>query len=93
MRQQEDVDNTMEWMENGEHPVEKVVETKANDTKKDKPRKALFPHSQLFQQWGEGLSEAQQKRAQDLFQKFGYNVYLSDQLPLDRAIPDTRDSR
>uniref|UniRef100_A0A8C3PDG3 Polypeptide N-acetylgalactosaminyltransferase n=1 Tax=Chrysemys picta bellii TaxID=8478 RepID=A0A8C3PDG3_CHRPI len=26
----------------------------------------------------------------DLFTKYGYNVYLSDRLPLDRPIPDTR---
>ncbi|XP_058413592.1 probable polypeptide N-acetylgalactosaminyltransferase 8 [Diceros bicornis minor] len=82
-----------ERMKDREHPVQKAVESKANETKKDKPQKALFPDSQLFKRWGEGLSEAQQKEAQDLFQKFGYNVYLSNQLPLDRAIPDTRDSR
>ncbi|XP_061275073.1 probable polypeptide N-acetylgalactosaminyltransferase 8, partial [Bos javanicus] len=58
-----------------------------------KPHKVLFPDSELFKKWGRDLSEAQQKEAEDLFQKFGYNVYLSDRLPLDRTLPDTRDSR
>lgn len=73
--------------------VDKAVEAKANETKKHRPREKLFPNSALFKQWGEDLSEAQQKRAEDLFQKFGYNVYLSNLLPLNRSIPDTRHSR
>ncbi len=40
-----------------------------------------------------GLSEADQRKAEDLFQKYGYNAFLSDQLPLDRELPDTRDQR
>ncbi|KAM9230198.1 LOW QUALITY PROTEIN: putative polypeptide N-acetylgalactosaminyltransferase 8 [Dugong dugon] len=59
---------------------------------KHKFHKKLFPNSQLFKQWGEGLSEAQQKKVQDFFQKFGYNVYLGNQ-PLNHTILDTRDSR
>lgn len=82
MKQQERVDNILER-----------VEAKASEMKKQKPREKLFPDSPLFKQWGEDLPEAEQKKAQDLFQKFGYNVYLSNQLPLDRPIPDTRDSR
>uniref|UniRef100_A0A673NKN9 Probable polypeptide N-acetylgalactosaminyltransferase 8 n=1 Tax=Sinocyclocheilus rhinocerous TaxID=307959 RepID=A0A673NKN9_9TELE len=34
-----------------------------------------------------------QRKAEDLFQKYGYNAFLSDQLPLDRELPDTRDHR
>uniref|UniRef100_A0A8C6WGI9 Polypeptide N-acetylgalactosaminyltransferase n=1 Tax=Neogobius melanostomus TaxID=47308 RepID=A0A8C6WGI9_9GOBI len=41
--------------------------------------------------WGTNLSEEEQKEAQTLFQLYGYNVYLSDRLPLDRALPDTRE--
>lgn len=82
MKQEERVDNILER-----------VEAKASEMKKQKPREKLFPDSPLFKQWGEDLPEAEQKKAQDLFQKFGYNVYLSNQLPLDRPIPDTRDSR
>nr|XP_032643317.1 probable polypeptide N-acetylgalactosaminyltransferase 8 isoform X1 [Chelonoidis abingdonii] len=50
----------------------------------------LFPDSILFKRWGADLTEEQQTTAQDLFTKYGYNVYLSDRLPLDRPIPDTR---
>uniref|UniRef100_UPI0037E72B73 probable polypeptide N-acetylgalactosaminyltransferase 8 isoform X2 n=1 Tax=Semicossyphus pulcher TaxID=241346 RepID=UPI0037E72B73 len=44
-------------------------------------------------EWGDNLSEEDQKEAQALFEKYGYNVFLSDRLPLDRALPDTRDKR
>ncbi|XP_011806982.1 PREDICTED: probable polypeptide N-acetylgalactosaminyltransferase 8 [Colobus angolensis palliatus] len=93
LRQQENVNNTMKRVKDEERPVLKAVEAKVNETKKHKTQMKLFPHSQLFRQWGEDLSEAQQKKAQDLFRKFGYNVYLSNQLPLNRTIPDTRDYR
>ncbi|XP_008141974.1 probable polypeptide N-acetylgalactosaminyltransferase 8 [Eptesicus fuscus] len=92
MRQQENVDNSLERVKD-EQPVQKAVEAKASETKKHRPREKLFPNSPLFKQWGEDLSEAQQERAEDLFQKFGYNVYLSNLLPLNRSIPDTRHSR
>ncbi|XP_074125696.1 LOW QUALITY PROTEIN: putative polypeptide N-acetylgalactosaminyltransferase 8 [Sminthopsis crassicaudata] len=53
----------------------------------------LYPDSELFHNWGEGLSESQQTKAQSLFMKFGYNVYLSDQLPLNRSFKDGRNPR
>ncbi|XP_077809441.1 putative polypeptide N-acetylgalactosaminyltransferase 8 isoform X3 [Macaca mulatta] len=93
LRQQENVNNTMKRAKDEERPVLKAVEAEVNETKKHKTQMKLFPHSQLFRQWGEDLSEAQQKKAQDLFRKFGYNAYLSNQLPLNRTIPDTRDYR
>ncbi|XP_055136998.2 probable polypeptide N-acetylgalactosaminyltransferase 8 isoform X3 [Symphalangus syndactylus] len=93
LRQQENVNNTLKRAKDEVRPVLKAMETKVNETKKHKTQMKLFPHSQLFRQWGEDLSEAQQKAAQDLFQKFGYNTYLSNQLPLNRTIPDTRDYR
>nr|XP_055136996.1 probable polypeptide N-acetylgalactosaminyltransferase 8 isoform X2 [Symphalangus syndactylus] len=93
LRQQENVNNTLKRAKDEVRPVLKAMETKVNETKKHKTQMKLFPHSQLFRQWGEDLSEAQQKAAQDLFQKFGYNAYLSNQLPLNRTIPDTRDYR
>ncbi|RXN33024.1 putative polypeptide N-acetylgalactosaminyltransferase 8 [Labeo rohita] len=58
-----------------------------------KPAKKLFPNSYLFKQWTVELSEDDQRKAEDLFQKYGYNAFLSDQLPLDRELPDTRDHR
>ncbi|XP_034541557.1 probable polypeptide N-acetylgalactosaminyltransferase 8 [Notolabrus celidotus] len=60
---------------------------------KEKKSKKLYPKSSLFKNWGENLSEDDQREAQGLFEKYGYNVFLSDRLPLDRTLPDTRDSR
>lgn len=70
---------------------EKQMEDDANIQKK-KPEK-LFPNSALFKTWGENLSEDDQREAQSLFEKYGYNVFLSNRLPLDRPLPDTRDPR
>ncbi|KAG1952769.1 probable polypeptide N-acetylgalactosaminyltransferase 8 [Pimephales promelas] len=58
-----------------------------------KPAKKLFPNSYLFMKWTVELSEDDQRKAEDLFQKYGYNAFLSDQIPLDRELPDTRDHR
>ncbi|XP_051819440.1 probable polypeptide N-acetylgalactosaminyltransferase 8 [Antechinus flavipes] len=58
-----------------------------------KPSRKLFPDSALFQQWGEGLTESEQIQAQNLFTQFGYNVYLSNRLPLNRSIKDIRSPR
>lgn len=56
-------------------------------------KKKLFPDSALFKEWGENLSEADQREAEALFKKYGYNVFLSDRLPLDRPLADTREPR
>lgn len=53
----------------------------------------LYPDSFLFKRWGTDLREEEQTVAQNLFIKYGYNVYLSDRLPLDRPIRDTRSPR
>ncbi|CAI5664896.1 unnamed protein product [Oreochromis niloticus] len=53
----------------------------------------LYPNSVLFTKWGDGLTEQEQKEAEGLFQIYGYNAFLSNQLPLDRKLEDTRDSR
>uniref|UniRef100_UPI0037E92C0C probable polypeptide N-acetylgalactosaminyltransferase 8 n=1 Tax=Semicossyphus pulcher TaxID=241346 RepID=UPI0037E92C0C len=53
----------------------------------------LHPDSILFAKWGQGLSEEEQKEAEALFHLYGYNVFLSNQLPNDRKLPDTRDNR
>ncbi|XP_028440148.1 probable polypeptide N-acetylgalactosaminyltransferase 8 [Perca flavescens] len=64
-----------------------------NETPQEKKSNKLFPKSALLTTWGENLSEDDQREAQALFDKYGYNVFLSDRLPLDRALPDTRDPR
>ncbi|XP_026097339.1 probable polypeptide N-acetylgalactosaminyltransferase 8 [Carassius auratus] len=70
------------------------VEEKSLKIKNEtKPAKKLFPNSNLFKVWTVELSEDDQRKAEDLFQKYGYNAFLSDQLPLDRELPDTRDHR
>uniref|UniRef100_A0A3P8YRV3 Polypeptide N-acetylgalactosaminyltransferase n=1 Tax=Esox lucius TaxID=8010 RepID=A0A3P8YRV3_ESOLU len=56
----------------------------------EKKASKLYPKSPLFKNWGENLSEEDQKEAQALFEKYGYNVFLSDRLPLNRVLPDTR---
>ncbi|XP_060784325.1 probable polypeptide N-acetylgalactosaminyltransferase 8 isoform X1 [Neoarius graeffei] len=53
----------------------------------------LFPQSALFRTWGRNLSNDDQREAEAGFQKYGYNVYLSDRLPIDRVLPDTCDPR
>ncbi|XP_030006916.1 probable polypeptide N-acetylgalactosaminyltransferase 8 isoform X2 [Sphaeramia orbicularis] len=64
------------------------------DVKKERTVvKKLFPNSMLFSKWGDGLSEEEQKEAEQLFQKYGYNAFVSDRLPLNREIPDTRPSK
>ncbi|KAG2466696.1 GALT8 acetylgalactosaminyltransferase, partial [Polypterus senegalus] len=69
-----------------------------NEEFKDAPKmkakkvtKKIFPSSPLFEKWGGELSEKEQKEAESLFLQYGYNVFLSDRLPLNRDIPDTRD--
>ncbi|XP_051884813.1 polypeptide N-acetylgalactosaminyltransferase 18-like [Pristis pectinata] len=46
--------------------------------------------SPLFAHWGRHLPVETRRIAWKKFQYYGYNSYLSDQLPLDRPIPDLR---
>ncbi|XP_055793363.1 probable polypeptide N-acetylgalactosaminyltransferase 8 [Salvelinus fontinalis] len=67
---------------------------KAPEVKKErKVVKKLYPNSALFTSWGVELSEEEQKEAEGLFQMYGYNAFLSDRLPLNRELPDTRDPK
>uniref|UniRef100_A0A8C5QDC8 Polypeptide N-acetylgalactosaminyltransferase n=1 Tax=Leptobrachium leishanense TaxID=445787 RepID=A0A8C5QDC8_9ANUR len=49
-----------------------------------------FMDSSLFAHWGQDLSPENRRAAFKQFQYYGYNAYLSDRLPLDRATPDLR---
>ncbi|TRZ01286.1 hypothetical protein DNTS_001495, partial [Danionella cerebrum] len=70
-----------------------VEERNPSDKREKKHTKMLFPNSNLFKKWDANLSEEDQRKAEHLFEKYGYNAFLSDQLPLDRELQDTRDPR
>ncbi|XP_068193173.1 probable polypeptide N-acetylgalactosaminyltransferase 8 isoform X2 [Antennarius striatus] len=71
-----------------------LVEDRVMEVKKEGGVvRMLYPNSFLFRTWGNELSEEEQKEAQMLFQRYGYNVFLSDRLSLNRVIPDTRPHR
>ncbi|XP_047666340.1 polypeptide N-acetylgalactosaminyltransferase 18 [Tachysurus fulvidraco] len=49
-----------------------------------------FSDSSLFSHWGQDLNSESRRVALKMFQYYGYNGYLSERLPMDRAIPDYR---
>ncbi|KAK3561837.1 hypothetical protein QTP86_017051 [Hemibagrus guttatus] len=49
-----------------------------------------FADSSLFSHWGQDLNSETRRVALKMFQYYGYNGYLSERLPMDRAIPDYR---
>ncbi|XP_008281149.1 probable polypeptide N-acetylgalactosaminyltransferase 8 [Stegastes partitus] len=72
---------------------EPAAEIKAEVKKERKVVRRLYPNSVLFSKWGDELSEEEQKEAERLFLRYGYNAFLSDRLPLNREISDTRPLR
>ncbi|XP_062237132.1 probable polypeptide N-acetylgalactosaminyltransferase 8 [Platichthys flesus] len=80
--------------EQKEHPVQpEQPEQKIPNASRAVKSPQLFPDSPLFKQWGQNLSEVEQREAEALFQKYGYNAFLSDRPPLDRVLSDTLDPR
>ncbi|XP_066506080.1 probable polypeptide N-acetylgalactosaminyltransferase 8 [Hoplias malabaricus] len=73
--------------------LKEVKEPEPQPKPKKKKAKKLFPNSFLFSDWGEDLSEEEQRVAERVFVQYGYNVFLSDRLPLNRSLPDTRNPR
>lgn len=75
-----------------------ILQKKTNEDQQEEEEEEievpkLYPDSFLFTKWGKGLSEEEQKEAEGLYQIYGYNAFLSNQLPHDRKLPDTRDHR
>ncbi|KAF4094282.1 hypothetical protein AMELA_G00011730 [Ameiurus melas] len=78
--------------------IQKMLEEMQKNREEEKKsagdhKSLLFPESHLFKTWGGNLSHDEQREAQEDFIKYGYNVYLSDRLPINRPLPDTRDPR
>ncbi|XP_034032934.1 probable polypeptide N-acetylgalactosaminyltransferase 8 isoform X2 [Thalassophryne amazonica] len=93
--------HTMKSLHQLESSIKKLEQLKGSEQKiqdqmvdpNQKKHQIIFPQSALFRKWGDDLSEGDQRKALALFVKYGYNSFLSDRLPLDRALPETRDPR
>ncbi|XP_036616574.1 probable polypeptide N-acetylgalactosaminyltransferase 8 [Trichosurus vulpecula] len=93
MKQAETLTKTSRRQEDEGKQAPTAPENRTQEEAEPKPQRKLFPNSLLFRRWGENLTESQQILAHDLFVQFGYNVYLSDRLPLNRSIEDIRSRR
>ncbi|XP_059181559.1 probable polypeptide N-acetylgalactosaminyltransferase 8 [Centropristis striata] len=93
LRRMEKMETDINRLLNLMNNMEKKDANKAEVKKERKVVRKLYPNSYLFRKWGEELSEEEQKEAEQLFQRYGYNAFLSDRLALNREIPDTRPLR
>ncbi|XP_060110003.1 probable polypeptide N-acetylgalactosaminyltransferase 8 [Heteronotia binoei] len=85
--------DNIQLLEKSADEAQEAKEAKKEEGKHKAAPRMRFPDSHLFKRWGGDLAEDQQLEAQALFEQYGYNAYLSDQLPLDRSLEDTRPSR
>ncbi|XP_063073129.1 probable polypeptide N-acetylgalactosaminyltransferase 8 isoform X2 [Engraulis encrasicolus] len=68
-----------------------VVENKEKKKKEERKFGKVNPDHHLFKNWWDAtLTEQEQTEAVDLFTRYGYNTFLSDRLPLDRELNETR---
>ncbi|XP_059392128.1 probable polypeptide N-acetylgalactosaminyltransferase 8 [Carassius carassius] len=77
------------------YKIAKIIKVKNQEAVVEQKitKKKLYPQSPLFRSWGAELTEEEQMEAERQFQEFGYNAFLSNRLPLNRTIPDTRSIR
>uniref|UniRef100_A0A8C5QC34 Polypeptide N-acetylgalactosaminyltransferase n=1 Tax=Leptobrachium leishanense TaxID=445787 RepID=A0A8C5QC34_9ANUR len=73
-----------------ETPEKSTVRLQEAPPKPEETEAEPFMDSSLFAHWGQDLSPENRRAAFKQFQYYGYNAYLSDRLPLDRATPDLR---
>ncbi|TSS60396.1 putative polypeptide N-acetylgalactosaminyltransferase 8 [Bagarius yarrelli] len=73
--------------------LEEVKNPREKKESKEDSYSLLFPESPLFKYWPQNLTHDEQREAQAGYEKYGYNSYLSDRLPINRPLPDTRDPR
>ncbi|XP_041935202.1 probable polypeptide N-acetylgalactosaminyltransferase 8 [Alosa sapidissima] len=89
----------LERLERMEAHINKLVsslhkqEERRVDEVKEEKRVKKYPNSPLFKNWDAALTEEEQMEAEELFQRYGYNTFLSNRLPLDRELPETRHYR
>ncbi|XP_007886024.1 polypeptide N-acetylgalactosaminyltransferase 18 [Callorhinchus milii] len=79
----------MERLDRLEHVVNQHLQDIPQKAEESVAREGVTDSS-LFSHWGQDLSPEQRNIALRKFQYYGYNSYLSDQLPMDRPIPDLR---
>ncbi|XP_066553548.1 probable polypeptide N-acetylgalactosaminyltransferase 8 isoform X3 [Amia ocellicauda] len=80
-------------LKNRDQEKKEIAEETEGKIQEKNVYKKLYPKSYLFQKWGDHLSEEEQTEAETLYRKYGYNVFLSDRLPLNRTLPETRNPR
>uniref|UniRef100_I3JVS0 Polypeptide N-acetylgalactosaminyltransferase n=1 Tax=Oreochromis niloticus TaxID=8128 RepID=I3JVS0_ORENI len=69
-------DDALRRFEQKQDDMQKMLEEDRHRHRKSAESEKLFPQSALFKKWGEDLSEDDQREAQSLYEKYGYNFYM-----------------